>query len=221
MKTYGCIDDCLDQKIFDELVQVGNLVPYLSGDNKQYTHILNQYQFHSLRWRFGFDAVDEGVGIYWTDSCDLRPQLTYPIFLSNNNNISNELYTQFYMRILYFILDKHFDTNQIGKEIDVRRIKINLGTKAPSKLKHLVPHKDELVHHLSMTLMIGQSDGDHIVFEETDTYLRKKQSKDLTVLDQYKHKNNRLVYNFGHYHCNYDPVEHDFRLVINFVVNLR
>ena len=124
------------------------------------------------------------------------------------------------MKILDYILNRHFSPQQIGERIDINRIKLNIGTKAPSRLKHLVPHKDSLEHHLSMSLLLGESDGDHIVFKETDNHLRKKQDKELTVLDQYSFKNNRLVYNFGHYHCNYDPVEYDFRLALNFVVNL-
>ena len=109
----------------------------------------------------------------------------------------------------------------IGKW-EVNRIKINLGLKTTNRKRYLVPHIDDVNgYHLSMSLFLGKSDGDHIVFKETDPNLRKKQDKDLTILDQYNYFDNRLVYNFGHYHCNYDPVEHDHRLALNFVLKLQ
>ena len=213
MKTYGCIDNVLDNKRYNELIHLANLLPFLSGNASQYQEII--HNFHSIQWLFGFDGKEKGEGIYYTDACVIRPQLQYIIFEGGNPPYTTTI-SQYYITLLKYILHKHFSTIS---HYSIDRIKLNLGLQTSKGTKYLVPHKDHTVlNHLSMTLFIGESDGEHLVFKETDNHLREKQSTPLTPIEQYAHKNNRLVYNTGQYHCNYDPVEYAFRLALNFVV---
>lgn len=213
METYGCIDNCLSEDLFNDLIRSQNIMPYFSGNRHD---VMNNQHLNVIQWKYGFD-VNHLVypGTYFTEHSRSNPQLTQLIFnLENHTQLTN-----YYFKISDYILDNYFNPEDIANA-KLCRIKMNLGLRTNNRKKHLVPHIDYNEYHLSMTLLLGNSDGDHIVFEETDYNLRRKQDKDLTIAKQYSFKNNRLVYNFGHYHCNYDPVEHDHRLALNFIFSL-
>ena len=213
METYGCIDNCLDQLMYEDLIQISNLSPYLSGNR------IEPEMPDVIRWLYGQDTDIDGPGVYFNDSCRNNPQLVYEIFF-NKNLSSRSPSCNFYLKLTQYILKNHFSHHKIDRW-EVIRMKINLGLKTTNRKRYLVPHLDDVNgYHLSMSLFLGQSDGDHTVFRETDPNIRKKQDKDLTILDQFNYQNNRLVYNFGHYHCNYDPVQHDHRLALNIVLKL-
>ena len=213
METYGYIDNCLSDELLHDLITSQNLFPYVSGHRHE---MMNNPHFNVIKWHYGYDVHNlHDPGIYFTENSRNNPQFTQMIF-----NLENHTqYTNYYFKISDYILDSYFNPDDI-LNAKLNRIKINMGLKTNNRKKHLVPHIDLDKHHLSMTLLLGESDGDHVVFEETDYNLSKKQDEDLTIAKQYSFKNNRLVFNFGHYHCNYDPVDHDHRLALNFVFTL-
>ena len=205
METYGCIDNALNSDIYYQFIEDANLTPFMH--DKEHYYKTNP-MYPDLNWAVGFDsAYNSDVNVYYNgvtttnNYIDITPQ--YP-------------YHRKYVNLVVHIINNHFN---MFKCRDILRMRINMSLNIPTSV-YLHPHVDEYANkHLSMTLFLGNSDGDHIVFNETDPYIYRD-NKPLTEAARYSHMENRLVWNKGHYHTSYNPVDSIWRLAFNFVVKI-
>lgn len=215
-KQFGVIDNVLSNDVYENFIVSNFLAPYSTGLTSDMSSILNETTPKLLDWNFHPDISDVSKqGVYLTDSSITTPQLT--IFICNEN-LGLYHYNYFnYMNVITKITDDIIkDSNFTDGYLS--RAKVNLSLNVGNMKSHNVPHLDLCTTHLSCTLFIGESDGDHIVFNETDPDLAAK-GLPLTIGEVYKHKPNRVVYNFGNYHCASPPIKHDFRLALNWAVS--
>ena len=75
METYGCIDNCLDDFLYEDLIQISNLIPYLSGFREKKPKMLD-----IIRWIYGTDTDNEAPGVYPNSSSRNNPQLVNEIY---------------------------------------------------------------------------------------------------------------------------------------------
>ena len=206
METYGCIDNALNSDIYYQFIEDTNLTPYMY-DKRHY--FKNYPMYPDLNWSVGFDSP------YKSD--------TNVVYNAGTTAINNFIfitpqhpYHRKYLNVVINIINNYFNMFNC---IDILRMRINMSLNSRTS-DYLHPHVDDFTNqHLSFTLFLGKSDGDHIVFNETDPYIYRD-NKQLTEAARYSHMENRLVWNKGHYHTSYNPVDHIWRLSFNFVVRI-
>ena len=186
MKTFGCIDNPLGLQIYNDFIDDIALTPYLKDKKHYYDHIDN---YRRLNWFCGFDN-----GFYKSDEVIQDGQTSVNFWMDKTKD-------RFFLGFFKSILSTHFKHLDIG---EVSRIRVNLSPNIPTE-KWLYPHVDQKDNHISMTLLIGESEGDHIVFND----------KSLSIAARYSHKDNRLVWNMNHFHTSINPTDNCWRLSIN------
>lgn len=216
-KQFGVIDNVLSNEMYENFVVENFLAPYQTGHAYDFKSIIQKTTPKLLDWNFYIDIHDVGdKGTYVTDSSITAPQLTIMICNAQKNLVHYNYFN--YMNIIVNITDKIIKNNNFTG-VKIVKAKLNLALNHGPLKSHNIPHVDYIDSepHLSCTLFIGESDGDHIIFNETDINLSAK-GLPLTIGEVYKHKPNRVVYNYGNYHCASPPIKHDFRLALNWVV---
>ena len=200
MKTFGCIDNVVPN--YDKFIRDTSLYPF-TKDKKHFYDTIDDYPY--MQWRVGYDVPEHNHHL----SLESKSNLIF-FNIIDENHPYRKIYYDFF-NMLFTVRFNSF----INKNYHINRIRVNLTNNIQSDT-YLCPHIDLNNPHLTCTLMIGESDGDHIIFNE-----RLDDNADkLTIANQYKHKPNRLVWNTGHYHCNYTPSYHYYRLVVNVVYEL-
>ena len=216
-KQFGVIDNALSEERYERLIYENFLLPYRTGLTTDFKSLYADYVPKSLDWTFYVDISDVGEeGIYVTDSSISTPQFNVTIINKANDTISPNYFN--YASVIQEISDKIIKNSNFTGPI-LSRAKLNLILNSGPVKSHNIPHIDFTgpEPHLSCTLFLGDSDGDHIIFNETDKNLAAK-GLPLSIADVYKHKPNRVVYNYGNYHCASPPINHDFRLALNWVI---
>lgn len=216
-KQFGVIDNVLSEEIYERFLRESFIAPYRSGLTSDIKNLYKNFVPKPLQWVFYVDIDDVSTeGIYVTDS-----SITSPNFQIIVLNKSKHIVDLNYFSYAYVVEEI---TSKIIKDInyvdpDVVRVRLNLALNQGPVKSHNVPHMDYTGAdpHLSCTLFIGESDGDHIIFNETDKDLAAK-GLPLTIGEVYEHKPNRVVYNWGNYHCGTPPIKHDFRIALNWIV---
>lgn len=207
MATMGCIDNVVPN--YDKFIKDVSLYPF-TKDKKHFYDTIDDYPY--MQWRVGYDIP----AFADKDSKHLSPHSKTNLIFFNNID-EHHPYRKIYYDFFNMLFRVQFNSF-VDKTHRINRIRVNLTNNIQSDT-YLCPHVDSMNPHLTCSLMIGESDGDHIIFNERlDENYNPPQK--LTIANQYKHKPNRLVWNTGHYHCNYTPSYHYYRLVVNVVYEL-
>ena len=80
------------------------------------------------------------------------------------------------------------------------------------------PHTDNETNHWVLLYYVCNSDGNTLMFEETQNEIPFGQVKDqtLNIMDSIEHKMGRgVLFHGSRYHCGLPPIENDFRITFN------
>ena len=86
------------------------------------------------------------------------------------------------------------------------------------------PHTDSLEDHWVLLYYICDSDGDTLMFKETQNEIKfhEVSNQTLNIMNSIKHKMGRgVLFHGSRYHCGLPPIESNFRITFNhnFIIN--
>lgn len=169
--------------------------------------LLNPNHYGWVRSKLDSPAVSwyyaETTANYFDEKLPFHSSFSHLIFKSDTGPVS-ELF-DCSLPILLTALDK-----QDKKLKKLIRIRMGLITRTPQEVIH-APHKDDVDDHVTGIYYLNETDGDTVIYNETE------QSNNYTIKERLTPKANTWhEFNGAHYHSSSAPTQNEKRIVMTY-----